>query len=102
MVSHSEIVAVPIHKVWEHFIYKVKHPEHFVPGVSKVVLLETTNDYLIREMGIQPPHSRQIKIRERNTSAPHWVKFQILDHSTFSGQVDNLPECFSENETRIT
>lgn len=102
MVSHSEIVAFPIDKVWEHFIYKVKHPEHFVPGVSNVVLVETTNDYVIREMDIQPPHGEKIRIRERITRAPNWVKFEILDHPIFSGHVDNLAERISENETRIT
>ena len=50
MVSHSASVNAPLATVWEHFVCKIEHPEHFVPGVSHVVIREKTDDYVVRAM----------------------------------------------------
>ncbi len=102
MISHSEIINKPISIVWEHFLYKIEHPEHFVPGVSNVEIKEKTDDYVMREMDIQPRDGAKIRLLEKITYSPYWVKFLIVDHPVYSGHVDNLAEPVSEHETKIT
>lgn len=102
MVSHSETIQVPIEKVWEHFIYKIEHPEHFVPGVSNVIIKEKTADYVMRTMDITNPAGVKATVVEKITYAPYWVKFLIVDHAINEGYVDNLAEKISDTETRIT
>ena len=102
MIIHSEIINKPLVLVWEHFVYKIEHPEHFVPGVSNVVIEEKTDDYVMRSMDMQPPHGAKIRLLEKITHAPYWVKFLIVDHPVFSGYVDNVAERISDHETKIT
>ncbi|MCC6369556.1 MAG: DUF1857 family protein [Bacteroidia bacterium] len=102
MVSHSEIVKAPIAKVWEHFIFKIDHPENFVPGVSDVKVLEKKTDYTLREMSITMPDGKSFRFSEKITHAPYWVKFLIAEHPVYSGYVDNVAEAMSDNETKIT
>ncbi len=102
MVSHSETVNAPLSTVWEHFIYKIEHPEHFVPGVSNVVIREKTDDYVVRAMDIALPGGSKATVVEKITWAPYWVKFEILEHPVYTGHVDNLAEAISDNETKIT
>jgi hypothetical protein len=102
MVSHSEIIQVPIEKVWEHFIYKIENPQHFVPGVSNVVIHEKTSDHVLRSMDVTNPAGAKSALVEKITSAPYWVKFLIVDHPMYEGHVDNLAEKISDTETRIT
>lgn len=102
MVSHSETINAPIATVWEHFIYKIEHPEHFVPGVSNVVIREKTDDYVIRAMDIALHGGAKTTVAEKITHEPYIVKFEILEHPVYTGHVDNLAEAISENETRIT
>lgn len=102
MVSHSEIINAPIATVWKHFIYKIEHPEHFVPGVSNVVIREKTNDYVVRAMDIALPGGANTTVVEKITHEPYVVKFEILEHPVYTGHVINLAEVVSENETKIT
>lgn len=102
MISHSEKIKVPIEKVWEHFLYKIEHPEHFVPGASNAVIKEKNSDYVIREMDIALPNGLKARISEKITYAPYRVKFQIIDHPIYRGHVDNLAEKISDHETQIT
>lgn len=102
MISHSEKIKVPIEKVWEHFLYKIEHPEHFVPGASNAVIKEKSSDYVIREMDIALPNGLNARISEKITYAPYSVKFQIIDHPIYKGHVDNIAEKISDNETQIT
>ncbi|HRG00603.1 MAG TPA: DUF1857 family protein [Bacteroidia bacterium] len=102
MISYSEIIKVPIEKVWEHFLYKIEHPEHFVPGASNAVIREKSSDYVIREMDIALPNGLNARISEKITYSPYNVKFQIIDHPIYKGHVDNLAEKISDNETQIT
>lgn len=102
MISYSTTIKMPIKLVWKHFINKIEHPENFVPGVSNVVIKEQTADYVLREMDVQPPNGEKIRLVEKITQAPYWVKFLIVDHPVYSGYVDNLAEQISEEETKIT
>ena len=49
MISYSENIKVPLDVVWQHFIYKIEHPENFVPGVSNVAIKENNDAYIIRD-----------------------------------------------------
>jgi len=102
MISYTAMVNQPIDKVWKHFIYKIEHPENFVPGVSNVKILESTKDYVIREMDIKTPTGENIRLKEKITFSPYWVKFLILEHPIYEGYVENLAESISENKTAIT
>jgi ribosome-associated toxin RatA of RatAB toxin-antitoxin module len=102
MVSHSEIVDLPIDSVWIHFVNKIEHPENFVPGVSDVIINEKTNEHVIRTMHIVSPKGEKAIMVENITHAPYWVKFSIIDHPVFTGFVDNVAEKISESRTRIT
>ncbi|MEI6312772.1 MAG: AtaL-like protein [Bacteroidota bacterium] len=102
MISYNAIVNVPIEKVWEHFLLKIEQPQHFIPGVSNVKIVETHKDYVIREMDLKTPQGDSIRLKEKITFSPYWVKFLILDHPIYEGYVDNLAESISENKTAIT
>jgi hypothetical protein len=102
MISYTAMVNQPIDKVWKHFINKIEHPENFVPGVSNVKILESTKDYVIREMDIKTPTGENIRLKEKITFSPYWVKFLILEHPIYEGYVENLAESISENKTAIT
>lgn len=102
MISYTAIVNVPIDKVWEHFLFKIDQPQHFVPGVSNAQIIERHKDYVIREMDIKTPHGESIRLKEKITFAPYWVKFLILDHPIYEGYVENLAETITENKTAIT
>ena len=62
MVSYSEIVEAPLEKVWKDFIYKIEHPENFVPGVSNVMMKEKTDAFVIRQMDISLPVCSQTNL----------------------------------------
>jgi hypothetical protein len=102
MVSYTTNIKVPIEKVWQHFIYKIEHPENFVPGVSNVIIKEKTADFVIRDMDIILLDGSKATLTEKITHAPYTVKFSIINHPVYSGYVDNLAEKISDNETKIT
>jgi hypothetical protein len=102
MISHSEIVPVSLEKVWEHLLFKIDNPQHFVPGVSEVTILEKTVGFTIRSMELTTPDGLKATVVERITSSPYLVKYMIIDHPVYEGYVDNLAEKISETETKIT
>ena len=102
MISYTTNIKVPIEKVWQHFIYKIEHPENFVPGVSNVIIKEKTADFVIRDMDIALPDGSKVTISEKITHAPYTVKFLIVNHPVYNGYVDNIAEKISDNETKIT
>ena len=102
MVSYSEIIEAPLEKVWEHFIYKIEHPENFVPGVSNVVMKEKTDDFVIRQMDISLPNQPKVTVTEKITHSPYQVNFLIIDHPIYKGFVDNFAEKISRTTTKIT
>ena len=38
MIQFTQSIDVSLEKVWQQFIYKIEHPENFVPGVSNVII----------------------------------------------------------------
>jgi hypothetical protein len=101
IISHTEIIDASIQDVWKHLLYKIDYPEHFVPNVSGVEILEKNAAATIRKMTVTMP-TQAVTIIEKITAAPYLVKFEIIEHPTFTGYVDNLAEVIDEHSTRLT
>lgn len=101
MTSFSVIVTAPLEKVWESLMYKIEHPEAFVPGVGNVIIIEKTDGFVLRQMTVAV-EGNSVKIIEKITSAPYLIRFEIIDHPQFEGYVDNEAVAISKNETQIT
>jgi len=101
MVSYSAKTKTPLEKVWSDLLLKIEHPEHFVPGVQKVVILEKTTDSVIREMEVAMGDSK-VTLKEKITFQPYKVRFDLMEHPTMEGYLDNDATWLSENETEIT
>jgi carbon monoxide dehydrogenase subunit G len=97
-ISHTEIIDAPIKDVWKHLLFKIDHPEHFVPNVSGVEILEKNDAATIRKMTVTLP-TQTMTIVEKITATPYVVKFEIIEHPTFTGNVDNLAEAIDEHNT---
>jgi len=101
MVSYSAKTQVPLEKVWSDLLLKIEHPENFVPGVSRVLILEKTDESVIREMDVVMGDS-VVTLKENITFRPYKVRFELLEHPSMEGYVDNDVKWLSENETEIT
>jgi hypothetical protein len=102
MVSYTHTVSLPISKVWEHFLFKVEHPEHFVPGVSDAHIIEKNEEFVDRQMNLSNPEGALIKLVERITHKPFEVCYAILEHPKFKGYVLNQAVAINDSETAIT
>jgi hypothetical protein len=102
MVSYTHTVSLPISKVWEHFLFKVEHPEHFVPGVSDVHIIEKNEEFVDRQMNLSNPEGALITLVERITHKPYEVCYAILEHPKFKGYVLNQAVAINDSETAIT
>ena len=100
-ISHSEIVNASLNKVWQHLLYKIDHPEKFVPHVSDVVVIEKNTEAIIRQMKINMPDNAII-IVEKITASPYVVRFEIMEHPDAKGYVENHAESINEHTTRLT
>ena len=100
-IVHTEIVHASLNDVWQHLLFKIDNPQHFVPNVSDVEILEKTKDATIRKMSVAMPN-QTITIIERITAKPYLVKFEIIEHPTFTGYVNNLAEGIDGQQTRLT
>ncbi len=101
MASFSTTISASIEKVWEHLVYKIEHPEAFVPGVSDVIILDKNQEFVIRQMTITV-NNIPSKVVEKITATPYHVRFELLEHPTYMGFVTNEAFCISENETQLT
>jgi len=101
MAQFSTIVNASLEKVWEHLILKIEHPENFVPGVSNVLILEKTTDFIIREMTVTTTEAITV-LKEKITFIPYKVRFELLEHPKLEGFVDNDIRLISDNETEMT
>jgi len=101
MAQFSTIVNASLEKVWEHLILKIEHPENFVPGVSNVLILEKTTDFIIREMTVTTTEAITV-LKEKITFIPYKVRFELLEHPKLDGFVDNDIRLISDNETEMT
>lgn len=101
MAQFSTIVKASLEKVWEHLLLKIEHPENFVPGVSNVVVLEKSADFIIREMTVTTAEATTV-LKEKITFVPYKVRFELLEHPKLEGFVDNDITFLSDNETEMT
>lgn len=88
MIRYSENIKAPIDIIWQDFIYKIEHPENFVPGVSNVSIKENNDAYTLREMDIKSHGGLKVRLIEKITYSPYCIRF--LDHPLYSGYVDNI------------
>ena len=100
-ISHTEIIDASLNDVWKHLLFKINHPEHFVPNVSGVEILEKNEVATIRKMTVTMP-TQTMTIVEKITATPYLVKFEIIEHPTFTGYIDNQAEAIDEYATRLT
>ena len=101
MVQYTTTVNASLEKVWEDLIYKIDHPEHFVPGVSDVILFEKNTDFVSRQMTVTTPETVTI-LKEKITFVPYKVRFLLIDHPKLEGYVDNDIRAISATETEMT
>jgi hypothetical protein len=85
----------------ERFDFKNRATEKFVPGVSKVVISERNNDFVIRQMTVTTDETSTI-LKEKITFVPYKVRFWLLEHPKLEGYVDNEIKFISDNETEMT
>ncbi len=100
-ISYSERVHAPLQKVWEHLLFKIDNPDKFVPGVSNVEILEKSAATTIRKMNVAMPTGATV-FTEKITAAPYWVRFEIIEHPSLSGYIENHAEAIDENTTLLT
>jgi ribosome-associated toxin RatA of RatAB toxin-antitoxin module len=101
MVQFTTTVNASLEKVWNHLLYKIEHPENFVPGVSNIIISERNSEFVIRQMTVTTPENSTI-LKEKITFIPYKVRFLLLEHPSMEGFVDNDIRKISENETEIT
>jgi len=101
MVHYTAPTATPLKKVWQHLLHKIEFPENFIPGVSNVVILEKNDEFVIRQMDVLM-NDKPVTLKEKITFKPYKVRFELLDHPTLKGYVDNDIKCISDSETEIT
>ena len=101
MAQFTTTVNASLEKVWNHLLYKIEHPENFVPGVSNIIISERNSEFVIRQMTVTTPENNTI-LKEKITFIPYKVRFLLLEHPSMEGFVDNDIRKISENETEIT
>ena len=101
MIQYSALVEAPLAEVWAQFLIKIEQPQLFVPGVSKVHILDKKEALVVRQMTITTENTA-IDIQEEITFAPYTVRFLILEHPLYEGYVDNIARAISETQTEIT
>ena len=100
-MQYTTTVNASLEKVWEDLIYKIDHPEHFVPGVSDVILFEKNSDFVSRQMTVTTNEATTI-LKEKITFVPYKVRFLLIDHPKLEGYVDNDIRAISATETEMT
>ena len=101
MTRATTIINASLEKVWSELLFKIDHPENFVPGVSDVLILEKNSNYVIRKMTITTVEN-VFSITEKITFQPFIVQFFIIDHPQYEGYVENEAKSISEQKTEIT
>lgn len=100
MTSYTTILPVSIEQVWQHLLYKIEHPESFVPGVSKVQILEKKEDIVLRQMDVALNNTPSTVI-EKITWKPYHVRFELIAHDIYEGYVDNEATVIDTDHTEL-
>lgn len=99
--SHTEIINAPIKTVWDALILKIEQPQFFVPNVSNVLILEKTEEFVVRQMTLQAGEIK-MELVEKITYSPFLVKFEIISHPKNIGYVLNEAIPIDEKSTQLT
>lgn len=98
--SYTEIVNAPIATVWDALIIKIEQPQYFVTNVSDVIILEKTEDFVIRQMTLKAGEIK-MELVEKITFSPFIVKFEIISHPKNIGYVLNEAIPIDEKSTQL-
>lgn len=100
-ISHTEIINAPIATVWDALVLKIEQPQFFVPNVSNVLILEKTQEFVVRQMTLQAGEIK-MELVEKITFSPFLVKFEIISHPKNIGYVLNEAIPINEKTTQLT
>lgn len=100
-ISHNEIINAPIKTVWDALVLKIEQPQFFVPNVSNVLILEKTEEFVVRQMTLQAGEIK-MELVEKITFSPFLVKFEIVSHPKNIGYVLNEAIPIDEKTTQLT
>jgi hypothetical protein len=79
-------VDASLQTIWNVLLDRIEHPDRYLAGVESFSFPESEEDYAIREVVIQgAPLRERITIDERQGE----VRYQLLDHPLFVGDVYN-------------
>jgi Domain of unknown function (DUF1857) len=85
-VSFSAKVHATRETVWQLLVDKVEKPAGYIPGVTDVKIVERYDDGVLREVRTQ---GMVMKERVTLDEAHGEVRYLLLEHPLFSGQVIN-------------
>lgn len=75
------IVPLTRRQLWLGLLHRVDNPVPFLPGLESCTVIESGEDYLLRDLDFGPA-----VIRDRVTMAEwHWVRFDILPNEEHAG-----------------
>lgn len=100
-ISHTEIINVPIETVWDALVLKIEQPQLFVPNVSNVIILEKTEEFVIRQMTLQAGEIT-MELVEKITKSPYLITFEIVSHLKNIGYVLNKAIPIDKKTTQLT
>lgn len=100
-ISHTEIINVPIETVWDALVLKIEQPQLFVPNVSNVIILEKTEEFVIRQMTLQAGEIT-MELVEKITKSPYLITFEIVSHLKNIGYVLNKATPIDKKTTQLT
>lgn len=101
MVQYATTVNASLELTWKNLLDKIENPQHFVPGVSDVIISEKNTDFVLRQMTVTNDKGSTI-LKEKITFEPYKVRFLLLDHAKLEGYVDNDIKAISDKETEMT
>jgi len=100
LITYSEVINSPIDHVWKHLLLKTEHPEKFIPAISNVEILDRTPNYIIRKMEISV-HGNDVTFVEKILTKPYTVRYDIIEHPSNIGHVENIAESVDPNKTKL-
>jgi hypothetical protein len=70
--------------LWNVLMERLENPAKYAPGVSDVIVVQRTDDLMVRELKL---HGELV--REKITIAPYdsMLRYELLDHPHFSGVI---------------
>lgn len=83
-ISYSAEVFAPFETIWQLMLYRIEHPQGYLPGSEDARIIERHDDFLVREVT-----ARGIAITERVTidREKREIRYMPMEHPLFSGTV---------------